>query len=227
MNWRLRTWVVGVTAGGALLLAGLDQAMGQSAPYRMRFPTSGLGGGRPPAAGVRPPKLIGSPDDTQRPPDGSLPRRSFPYADFGWYYGWNGYEYADDSTTDAAYPSDTMPVRKAEPSRDVYPVFYNVSEPDSLEVSSRRIASGILVRLSVPARHITATQVAFFLTDSAKHVLSAQTDRTPPFMAETPLPAGTAFAGMTVVLPNGNLVTKFVPYRPLAIESGKRVSPRK
>ena len=214
MNPRSRTWAVGVTVGWALLLASLDQAVGQSAPYRMRFPTSGLGGGRP-APAVRPPRLTGSPDDTQRPPDGSLPRRAFPYADFGWYYGWDGYEYADDSTTEA-YSSDTMPERKPQPSRDVYPVFYKVSEPDSLEVSSRRISSGILVRLSVPDRNITATQVAFFLTDSAKHVLSAQTDRTPPFMAETPLPAGTAFAGMTVVLPNGNLVTKFVPYVPPA-----------
>jgi hypothetical protein len=221
MNWRLRTWVVGVSVGWALLLTSLDQAVAQSAPYRMRFPTSGLGGGRPPTAAVRPPKLVGSPDDTQRPPDGSFPRDSFPFADFGWYYGWDDYEYADDSTTEA-YPSDTVPERKAQPSRDVYPVFYNVTEPDSLEVSSRRIASGILVRLSVPDRNITATQVAFFLADSAKNVLSAQTDRTPPFMAETPLPPRTAFAGMTVVLPNGNMVTKFVPYQAPAVESGKR-----
>jgi hypothetical protein len=222
MNRRLRSWVVGVSIGWALLLTSLDQAVAQSAPYRMRFPAGGLGGGRPPAAGVgppavgvRPPRLTGSPDDSEKPPDGSFPRGSFPFADFGWYYGWDDYEYADDSTTEA-YPSDTMPVRKAEPSRDVYPVFYNVSEPDSLEVSSRRISSGILVRLSLPARDTTARQVALFLTDSAKNVLSAQTDRTPPFTAEFPLPARTAFAGMTVVLPNGNMVTKFVPYRALA-----------
>jgi hypothetical protein len=212
MNGRLRTSVVGVSIGWALLLTSLDQVVGQSAPYRMRFPTSGLGGGRP-ATAVRPPRLTGSPDDSQRPPDGSFPRRSFPYADFGWYYGYDGYESADDSTVEAEYPSDTMPVRKAEPSRDVYPVFYNVTEPDSLEVSSRRISSGILVRLSLPARDTTARQVALFLTDSAKNVLSAQTDRTPPFTAEFPLPARTAFAGMTAVLPNGNMVTKFVPYR--------------
>jgi hypothetical protein len=220
MNWRLRTWVVGVSVGWALLLASLDQAVAQSAPYRMRFPTTGLGGGRPATAGVRPPKLIGSPDDTQRPPEGSFPRGAFPYADFGWYYGSDGYEYADDEyaddSTTEAYESDTVTARKPQPSRDVYPVFYNVSEPDSLEVSSRRISSGILVRLSLPARDTTARQVALFLTDSAKHVLSAQTDRTPPFTAEFPLPARTAFAGMTVVLPNGNMVTKFVPYRPPA-----------
>jgi len=135
----------------------------------------------------------------------------------GWYYGSSSDEYGDDSYADDStgeeYQSDTRPEAKSEPSRDVYPVFYSVSEPDSLEVTSRRISSGILVRLSLPARDTTARQVALFLTDSAKNVLSAQTDRTPPFTAEFPLPARTAFAGMTVVLPNGTLVTRFVPYR--------------
>ena len=102
---------------------------------------------------------------------------------------------------------------KRAPSLDVYPVYESVPEPGPLEVSTRRIASGILVRLNWTDNGLGATQVAFFLADSAKAVLSAQTDRTPPFMAEFQSPARAAFAGMTVVLPNGDLVTRFVPYR--------------
>jgi hypothetical protein len=47
-------------------------------------------------------------------------------------------------------------------------------------------------------------------------VLSAQTVRSPPFTALFEPPPGTAFAGMTVVLPGGTLVTQLLPYRRLA-----------
>ena len=44
-------------------------------------------------------------------------------------------------------------------------------------------------------------------------VLAAQTVRSPPFTALFEPPPGTAFTGMTVVLPGGTLVTQFLPYR--------------
>jgi hypothetical protein len=54
-----------------------------------------------------------------------------------------------------------------------------------------------------------ATQVAFFLADSSRAVQAAQTVRSPPFTSLFELRPGTAFAGMTVVLPGGSLVTQY------------------
>ena len=101
---------------------------------------------------------------------------------------------------------------ESEPAVNVYPIYDSLPEVGPPEVSSRRIASGIVVQLAWRERGVVAEQVAFFLTDSARAILSAQTDRSPPFTADFQLPAGTAFAGMTVVLPGGNLVTRFKPY---------------
>ena len=84
-----------------------------------------------------------------------------------------------------------------------------------LQVSSETAGSKTLLRLTWPnARRIVATQVAFFLADSAKAVLSAQTVRAAPFTAVFERAPRTAFAGMTVVLPGGNVVTRFLPYVP-------------
>ena len=79
---RSRMTAVGISIGLALLLTLPDQGLAQGAPYRMRFPTSSLGGGRP-GASVRPPRLVGSPDDTGQPSDGLNRRRSDFYQDFG------------------------------------------------------------------------------------------------------------------------------------------------
>ncbi|HSJ75570.1 MAG TPA: hypothetical protein VK899_05215, partial [Gemmatimonadales bacterium] len=81
-----------------------------------------------------------------------------------------------------------------------------------LVVSSTPV-SRTLVRLSWRDGGLGAKQVAFFLADSARNVLAAETVRSPPFVAVlNPLPQ-TAYAGMTVVLPGGALETQYVPYR--------------
>ena len=178
-----------------------------------------IGGSVPGRIGssVRPPRLSGSTDGI-RDQQELFRRRFVPrFQDFGWYLvGSDGYYYPDDSTAD--YSDSTAEYSKAprpepEPMRDVYPVYDSVPELGPLEVSSRQVGTGTLVRLTWRDRGVAAAQVAFFLADSAHAVLSAQTDRSPPFTAELELPPRTAFAGMTVVLPGGNLVTRYVPYR--------------
>jgi len=150
------------------------------------------------------------------PSDGTLDRtggpsgrRFLPYENFGWYFiDSEDYEYADDSTA-GAFSRET----ESEPARDIYPVYDSLPEVGPLEIASRRIAAGIVARLTWRDRGLGAEQVAFFLADSGRVVLSAETDRSAPFTAVFQPPPGTAFAGMTVVLPGGNLVTSFVPYR--------------
>ncbi len=60
-----------------------------------------------------------------------------------------------------------------------------------------------------------AAEVALFLADSARSMLSVQTVRTPPYTALFEPPPGTAFAGMTVAWPDGSTSTRFVSYRAL------------
>jgi hypothetical protein len=206
--WRRGFVAVGVCLWLAVLLTLADTALAQGVPgYRMRMPTGGSLG-----ASVRPPRLTGSPPSTLDPFGKRPRRRSFiTYWPFGYYVGSDGYAYPDDSTGEAYYP-ETAP-GATQPARDVYPIYDSVPDVGPLEVSSRHIASKIVVRLTWRDQGVSATQVAFFLADSAKAVLSAQTDRSPPFTALFEPPPGTAFAGMTVVLPGGTLVTQFLPYR--------------
>jgi hypothetical protein len=209
VNYRSGITAVGVSFGLAALLIIPNSGLAQNLPgYRMRLPTGSSFSGTVPS--VRPPRLVGSPDRSLTSPGGVSRRQNFfPYQDFGWYFaGSDGYGYAEDpDSMSATYPT------KAEPARDVYPVFDSVPEPGPLEVASRRVGSKIVLRLAWRDNGLAAMQVAFFLADSAKTVLSAQTDRAPPFTAQFEPPPGTAFAGMTVVLPNGTLVTRFVPYK--------------
>ena len=199
----------------AALLSAADNGVAQNAPgYRMRMPIHGSTLGRI-GAPVRPPRLSSFADGVQ---DHQAPfRRQFipRFQDFGWYLvGSDGYYYPDDSTT--GYSTEAEPAAgystEPGPARDVYPVYDSMPEVGPLEVSSRRVGADTLVRLSWRDRGIRAAQVAFFLADSARAVLSAQTDRSPPFEAQLEPPAATAFAGMTVVLPGGNLVTRYVRY---------------
>ena len=74
-------------------------------------------------------------------------------------------------------------------------------------------ASEKLVRLTWVDNGAGATQVAFFLADSSRAVLAAETVRSPPFTWRFEPPPRTKFVGMTVVLPGGSLVTQYVPYR--------------
>jgi hypothetical protein len=70
-----------------------------------------------------------------------------------------------------------------------------------------------MVRLTWRDRGLGAKQVAFFLADSARNVLTAEAVRSPPFTALLEAPSETAYAGMTVVLPGGVVESQYVPYR--------------
>jgi hypothetical protein len=210
--WRSCRIVVGVSLWLTVLLGSSDNALAQGPGYRLRVPAGSSFGAR-----VRPPRLMGIPQRSLNPVVPGFGYRFFaPYSYFGFYpYGTGGYGYPEDSTAD--YPADSPADYStgAEPAREVYPVDQSVpASVGRLQVSSEVHGSSTIVRLTWRDRGIGAEQVAFFLADSARRVLSAQTDRSPPFTALFDPAPGTAFAGMTVVLPNGALVTRFVGYRP-------------
>jgi hypothetical protein len=188
-------------------LTTVNDALAQGVPgYRMRMPTSGSL-----SPSVRPPRLTGVTPSTLDPFGDQFRRRSFiPYYwPFGPYY--DGYAYPDDSTAED-YSRETQRV-PVQPARDVYPVYDTVAAVSPLQVSSILVGTKAMVRLTWRDHGLGAAQVAFFLADSARAVLSAQTVRSPPFTALFEAPPATAYAGMTVVLPGGALETQYVPYR--------------
>ena len=190
-------------------------AQGRGGPG-MRVPLGGSSlGGSP-----RPPQLA-LPSNPDRPGDGRF-RPFFPYWPY-WpdgYYGYDDY-YADSSgytPADSAgnghsdvYAPEIQHVPVQAP-REVYPVYDTVTAVGPLVVSSTPV-SRTMVRLSWRDGGVGAKQVAFFLADSSRNVLAAETVRSPPFVAVLNPPAQTAYAGMTVVLPGGALETQYVPYR--------------
>jgi hypothetical protein len=202
-----------------LSLAMTDRALAQGAPgYRTRPPAAvppGRLGGSP-----RPPRLSAT-SPSQADQRGGRRRYFFPYAFFdGYPVGIYDYTYEDDSAVD--YSLDSAEVREVDPAdygTGVKPApkvqaLDDTAAVGRLEVSSERAGAKTLVRLTWPNnRRMAAAQVAFFLADSAKTVLSAQTVRAAPFTAVFEPAPRTAFTGMTVVLPGGNVVTRFLPYR--------------
>ena len=205
--WRPHFVAVGACFGLMVLFTMPDNGLTQSVPgYRMRMPTgSPL---RPTGSSVRPPRLTGITPSMPDRSGGQFGRRFVvPYLYFPWYpYVSNDYAYQEDSTADYSMQSET------EPASDVYPADDSVPDVGRLHVSFESIVSRTVVRLTWPDYGVGAAQVAFFLADRARAVLSAQTVRSPPFTALFEPPPGTAFAGMTVVLPGGTLVTQFLPY---------------
>jgi hypothetical protein len=202
---RPRFVAVAVCFALTALLTLPDNGFAQSAPgYRMRVPTGGSLGGS-----ARPPRLTGPAPSILNRPGRQFGRRFVvPYLYFPWYpYLSNDYAYQEDSTADYSMQSET------EAASDVYPADDSVPDVGRLHVSFESIVSRTVVRLTWPDQGVHAAQVAFFLADRARTVLSAQTVRSPPFTALFEPPPGTAFAGMTVVLPSGTLVTQFQPYR--------------
>ena len=196
--WRPRSGAVGVCFALTVSLTIPDNGLAQSVPgYRMRVPTG---------ASVRPPRLTGTTPSILDRPGGQFGRRFVvPYQFFDWYpVGSSDYAYPDDSTD---YSTES------EPARDIYPADDSVPDVGRLQVSLEPIGSRTVVRLTWGDYGVGAAQVAFFLADTARAVLSAQTVRSPPFTALFEPPHGTAFTGMTVVLPGGTLVTQFLPYR--------------
>jgi hypothetical protein len=119
--------------------------------------------------------------------------------------------YPDDSTGEA-YSTETQRV-PVQPARDVYAVYDTVPPVGALQVSSTLLGSKPMVRLTWRDHGLGAEQVAFFLADKGRAVLSAQTVRSPPFTVLLEPPSGAAYAGMTVLLPGGTLETQYVPYR--------------
>jgi hypothetical protein len=210
--WRPRFAAVAVSLALTVFLTIPDGGLAQSVPgYRMRVP-SGIPLG-PAGASVRPPRLTGITPNTLDPRGEQFRRRSFiPYWPFvGYYLGPDGYEYPGDSTGET-YSTETQRV-PVQPTRDVYPVYDTVPALGPLQVSPAFLGSRSMVRLTWRDQGVGAAQVAFFLADTGRAVLSAQTVRSPPFTALFEPPPGTAFTGMTVVLPGGTLVTQFLPYR--------------
>ena len=100
-----------------------------------------------------------------------------------------------------------------QPPREVFPVYDTVAAVGPLVVSSTPV-SRTMVRLSWRDGGLGAKQVAFFLADSSRNVLAAETVRAPPFVAVLKPPPGTVYAGMAVVLPGGAVETQYVPYEP-------------
>jgi hypothetical protein len=186
-------------------LAICDSALAQSAPH-MRMPVGGTLSG-----GGGPPRLTGTPPNTVNPFGKHRRFRSFfPYYwPFGYYDGSDGYMYPDDSTE--AYTTETQRV-PVQPPRDVYPVYDTVTAVGPLQVSTLTVVSKPMVRVSWRDNGVGAKQVAFFLADSSKTVLSAETVRSAPFTAVLEPVSGTAYAGMTVMLPGGTLDTQYAPY---------------
>ena len=81
-----------------------------------------------------------------------------------------------------------------------------------LQVTEETDGSKKGVRLTWRDNGTGATQVAFFLADSSRAVLAAETVRSRPFTWRFQPHPRTKFVGMTVVLPGGSLVTQYVPY---------------
>ena len=193
-------------------------AQGRAAPG-MRMPP--LGGGGSLGGSLRPPRLA-LPSNPDRQGDG----RHRPFLPYWPYWGGGYYDYYDYFPDDSAayypadsagngyseaHPAETQRVPVQAP-REVYPVYDTVTAVGPLVVSSTPV-SRTMVRLSWKDGGLGAKQVAFFLADSARNVLAAETVRSPPFVAVLQPPAQTAYAGMTVVLPGGALETQYVPYR--------------
>jgi hypothetical protein len=205
---RLRITAIAISFGFAASLTIAENAFAQGVGgYRMRMPTGVALG-----ASVRPPRLTGI-DPSTLDPFRDHRRRSFiPYLPFGWYYlGSDGYAYPADSTGQA-YSTDTQRV-PVQPAREVYPIYDTVPPVGPLQVSLVQVGSQAMVRLTWRDHGVGAKQVAFFLADSARRVLTAETIRSPPFTVLLQPPSGTAYGAMTVVLPGGTLETQYVPYQ--------------
>jgi hypothetical protein len=212
--WCSRLAGVAGCLGLTVLLTVSHDGFAQGTPGpRMRLPAGGpVGDGHVGLGGpAGPPRLIGTPPNTVPPTDGHFGNR-FPFAFYGWPY-----VYSDYVSSDYVYPEDSTAdysmEPESEPASGVYPALDSVPDVGRLHVSFGTVASKTVVRLTWPDHGVRAAQVAFFLADASRSVLSAQTVRSPPFIALFEPPPGTAFAGMTVVLPGGTLVTQFLPYR--------------
>jgi hypothetical protein len=71
------------------------------------------------------------------------------------------------------------------------------------------------VRLTWKDAGQPAGEVTLFLADATRNPLAVQAVRAPSYSALFEPPPGTAFAGMTVVWPDGSASTRVVAYRPL------------
>ena len=196
-----------------------DEGLAQGSPgYRTRTPASSSPGVRA-GSSVRPPRLTGTQPNTRS--SGRFRQQFFsPYQYLGSYaFGAYGDEYPDDSVS--RYSADSAPVHTVDPanySTEVKPARNIQTLDDSaavgkLQVTEDTSGSNKAVRLTWRDGGVGATQVAFFLADSARAVLAARTVRSPPFTWVVEPQARMAFAGMTVVLRGGSLVTQYVPYR--------------
>jgi hypothetical protein len=213
---RPRFAAVAVFCGLMVLLTSTEYALAQESPgYRTRTPATVSPGARA-GSPVRPPRLTGTQPDTRRR---SPFRQQFfsPYQYLGTYpIGAYADEYPDDSVS--RYSADSAPVRDVDPanySTEVKPARSIQTLDDSAAVGKLQVTqetSEKLVRLTWVDHGVGATQVAFFLADSNRAVLAAETVRSPPFTWRFEPQARTKFVGMTVVLQRGSLVTQYVPY---------------
>jgi hypothetical protein len=138
-----------------------------------------------------------------------------------WFGGWG---VSADQYPPAGYTTDTLGARAARRVPDTWPSLgRQLAVPgiapgagDSLvveRVSVMDIVPTAALRLTWRSAGLEAAQVTLYLADSSQAVLAAQTLRGPPFTALLQPPPGTAYAGMTVTLPDGTTTSRLVPYR--------------
>ena len=119
-------------------------------------------------------------------------------------------------TTNDVAVRDARQYVEARPARGRQLAVAGTGVGDSLvveQVSVMDLVPTTAVRLTWRSAGLEAEQVVLFLADTAQSTLAAQTLRAPPHTALFEAPAGTAFAGMSVLWPDGTTSTRIVPYR--------------
>jgi hypothetical protein len=208
---------VAVCCGLIVLLSAAQDALAQGSPgYRTRIPPGVTPGARP-GSSVRAPRLSGTQPSTRS--SGFRQQFFSPYQYLG-PYPIGSYESADADDSTGGYSADSARVRDVDPANYSTEVglagtiqrLDDSTAVGKLQVTEETDSSRNAVRLTWRDDGVGATQVAFFLADSNRAVLAAETVRSPPFTWRFEPQARTKFVGMTVVLQRGSLVTQYVPY---------------
>ncbi len=213
---RLRFAATAACCGLTVLLTSGESALAQDSPgYRTRIPPGGSPGVRA-ASSVRPPRLTGTRPEARNP--AGFRRQFFSPFQYLGAYPIGSYEsaYLDDST--GGYSADSARVREVDPASyatEVKPARNAQTLDDSAAVGKLQVTEEIngsnkAMRLTWRDNGVGATQVAFFLADSGRSVLAAETVRSAPFTWRFKAEPRTKFVGMTVVLRGGSLVTQYV-----------------
>jgi hypothetical protein len=163
-----------------------------------------------------------------------FPRRRFGFFGPGWFPVGVGVPLAFDGVRgdrlrafDSPYlgapvtgqAGDTLPAAESKQVADPRVAVAGVGGAgDSLVVERVSVVDEVTrtgVRLTWKDAGEPAEEVTLFLADATRNVLAVQSVRAPLYSALFEPPPGTAFAGMTVMWPDGSASTRVVAYRPL------------